>query len=73
LSDLSSPFATYPLASDCYTAIIIDNRLYLGGGYKLHIFEVTTSLTQPLKLVTVIETTSKVRKALRVGQELLLG
>jgi len=34
---------------------------------------VTSSLTQPLKPVTVIATVSWVRKILRVGNELLLG
>ena len=73
LSDLSSPIATYPLGGRCRSGIITDNRLYLGGYYKLHIFEVTTSITQPLKLVTVIQTESWVYKTLRAGHELLLG
>ena len=74
LSDLSSPIATYPLASgQCHSGIITDNRLYLGGGKKLHIFEVATSITQLLKLVTVIPTESIVLKILRAGHELLLG
>ena len=72
LSDLSSPIATYPLGGRCPSGIINDNRLYLSG-WKLHIFEVTTSITQPLKLVTVIETESRVTKILRAGHELLLG
>ena len=58
LSDLSSPIATYPLDAWCTSGIIADNRLYLGGYKKLNIFEVTTSITQPLKLVTVIPTES---------------
>jgi hypothetical protein len=53
--------------------MITDNYLYLGGDKKLHIFEVTTSITQPLMLVTVIVTESVVLKILRVGHELLLG
>jgi hypothetical protein len=74
LSDPSSPIATYPLGGWCYSGIITDNRLYLGGEKKLHIFEVmTTSSTQPLKQVTVIDTAHWVNKILRVGQELLLG
>jgi hypothetical protein len=55
LSDLSSPIATYPLCGECYSGIITDNRLYLSGGNKLHIFEVATSITQPLMLVTIIQ------------------
>jgi hypothetical protein len=72
MSDLSSPIATYPLHGGCDSGIVIDNRLYLGG-WKLKIFEVTTSISQPLKPVTVINTESNVYKILRVGHELLLG
>ena len=57
LSDLYSPIATYPLGGQCFSAIITDNCLYLGGGYeKLHIFEVSDSISQPLKQVKVIDT-----------------
>ena len=73
LSDLSSPIATYPLGGWCHSGIITDNRLYLGGDYKLYIFEVTNSITQPLKPVTVIDTANGVLKILRAGHELLLG
>ena len=73
LSDLSSPIATYPLGGQCYSGIITDNRLYLRGDKKLHIFEATTSITQPLKPVTVLTTKSFVYKILRAGHELLLG
>jgi hypothetical protein len=57
LSDISSPIATYPLGGGCYSGIITDNRLYLGGWKKLHIFDVTTSISQPLKQFKVIDTT----------------
>jgi hypothetical protein len=74
LSDPSSPIATYPLGGKCFSGIITDNRLYIRADKKLHIFEVmTTSSTQPLNPVTVIDTKDWVRKILRVGQELLLG
>ena len=74
LSDPSSPIATYPLGGWCYSGIIAGNRLYLAGEKKLHIFEViTTSSTQPLNPVTVIDTKDSVYKILRVGHELLLG
>jgi hypothetical protein len=75
LSDLFSliAIASYPLGDWCCSGIIADNRLYLGGGKKLHIFEVTTSITQPLMPVTVIDTASWVYKILRVGNELVLG
>jgi hypothetical protein len=73
LSDLYSPIATYPLGGYCFSGIITDNRLYLRGGKKLHIFEVSASISQPLKQVKVIDTESYVFKILKVGQELLLG
>jgi hypothetical protein len=73
LSHLYSPIATYPLGGQCKSGIITDNCLYLGGGNKLHIFEVTASISQPLKQVIVIDTQDWVNKILRVGQELLLG
>jgi hypothetical protein len=73
LNDLSSPFATYPLGSLCYSGIITDNRLYLCADEKLHIFEVTTSINKPLIVFTIIDTASYVAKTLKVGQELLLG
>ena len=33
VGDLTSPSATYPLDNRCYSALISDNRLYLGGEY----------------------------------------
>ena len=72
-SNLTSPSATYPLGDKCYSALISENRLYLGGVNKLHIFEVTPFLTEPLKPVTQIPTKSKVYKILRVGDDLLLA
>ena len=73
VGDLTSPSATYPLGVFCYSGFIIENRLYLGGDYKLHIFEVTPSLTEPLTPVTQIPTKDYVNKILRVGDDLLLG
>jgi hypothetical protein len=73
VSDLTSPSATYPLDTLCYSGLITDNRLYLGGIYKLHIFEVSPSLTEPLTPVTKIPTNDSVKKILRVGDDLLLG
>jgi hypothetical protein len=70
---LTSPCKTYPLSQHCYSALIIENRLYLGGVYKLHIFEVTPSLTQPLTPVTQIPTKKSVLKILKVEDGLLLG
>ena len=73
LSNLLTPIATYPIGSRCWSGIINENRLYLGGEKKLHIFEATTSITQPLIMLTVIDTASGVSKILKVGHELLLG
>ena len=74
MSDLSSPIATYPASGGSSSCIITDNHLYLGGGYgKLHIFEINTSISQPLKPVKVIDTADDVNKILIVGKELLLG
>ena len=74
VGDLTSPSATYPLKSRGYSALITDNRLYLGGSKQLIIFEVTPSLTEPLIPVTKISTKSNVDiKILRVGDDLLLG
>ena len=73
LSNLSSPIASYPLGDKCYSGIITENRLYLGGRKKLNIFEVTDSITEPLILVKVIATRSSTNKILRVAHELLLG
>ena len=73
VGDLTSPSATYPLGDRCFSALISDNRLYLGGEYKLHIFEVIPSLTEPLRPVTMSPTENWVFKILRVGDDLLLG
>jgi hypothetical protein len=78
LSDLTSPSATYPLHTDCNSALIIEKRLYLcgcylDGWYHLHIFEMNPSLTEPLTPFTKIPTESPVYKILRVGDDLLMG
>jgi hypothetical protein len=78
VGDLTSPPATYPLADldICYSALIADNRLYLGGIGKLQIFEVTTSITEPLIPVTKISTNGGqcgVYKIMRVGDDIFLG
>jgi hypothetical protein len=73
LDHLTSPYATYQLGDDCFSGLITENRLYLGGTYELHIFEVTPSLTEPLTPVTQIPTEHYVLKILRMGDVLLLG
>ena len=56
VEDLTSPSASYPKLDKCYSVLIAENRLYLGGVRKLHILEVTPSLTEPLTPVTKIPT-----------------
>jgi hypothetical protein len=75
LSDLTCPSATYKLGGNekGYSALITENHLYVGGSSNLHIFEVTSSLNEPLIPVTKIPTNSLVFKILRVGDELILG
>jgi hypothetical protein len=73
MSDLTSPIVTYPLDGRCYSAMITDDHLYLGGNKKLYVFKVSESLTQPLISVTSTTTKSLVNKILRLGNELLLG
>ena len=73
MSDHTSPIATYRLGGMCFSVIIADNLLYLGGDEKLHIFELTTFITQPLIQFKVIDTKDWVRKILRVGNQLILG
>jgi hypothetical protein len=67
LSDITSPVVTYSLCSECNSGMISDNRLYLGGCFYFKIYELTTSLTQPLTPVAEITTKSYVYKILRVG------
>jgi len=55
VSDHTSLIATYQLGGRCISGIIADNYLCLGG-YKLQVFEVTISLTQPLVPVKVFDT-----------------
>jgi hypothetical protein len=73
ISDHTSPIATYQLGSQCRSGIITDNYLYLGGEDELHIFEATSSLTQPLIPCKSIKTKGYVFKILRVCNELILG
>ena len=73
MNKLKSPIATYQLASDCDTGMIINERLYLGGHRSLCVFKVTDSLTRPLKQLKYISTYRDPNKILRVGNELILG
>ena len=48
MSDNESPIGNYELKGLCKSGIIADNHLYLGDNSRLLVFEVTTSLTQPI-------------------------
>ena len=68
VGDLHTLVASYPLGEgSCKAGIITDNHLYLCWGKKLHVFIVTSSLTEPLIPVTMIETKNWVSKIVRVG------
>ncbi len=44
VSDYTSPIATYPMSGGCYSGMITDNLLILGGMKKLYVLKVTISL-----------------------------
>jgi hypothetical protein len=67
MSDITSSIAAYSLRHWCYSAMISDNRLYLGGHCYLKIFILTKSVIQPLTPVTEIATKDDVYKIMRVG------
>ena len=73
LGDLTSPSVPYQIGSRCTSALITDKRLYLGGFRELHIFEVTSTLTEPLTLLTKIVLEAYPFKIFRMGDDLLLG
>jgi len=74
LSDLTMPIANYQVCTEGWivSSLIDGNHLYIGGR-NLHVFEITCSLSQPLKPLPDIITKFFVNKMLRVGHELLLG
>jgi hypothetical protein len=74
MSNLTTPIEAQQRRDKCYSGMIIDDHLYLGGANKLHVFSVASSPNEPpLIPVTVINTKGLVYKILRVGNELLLG
>ena len=73
-SDFTSPIATYVIPEKCWSGLIVNNCLFLGGGSsKIIVFEIGTSLTEPLKLLTSIKTEYSIIKVIKLGQELVLG
>ena len=73
INDLTSPIASYPLNGQSFSCLVSDNRLYINGGSILYVFEVSTSLIEPLVEVSQIIVAKYVMKILRKGSELLLG
>ena len=73
-SNLSAPIASYKIDCNCYSCIIADNKLFLGGEKALYVFKVTAALLkQPLELLKKITTEDRVNKLLRVNHELLVS
>jgi hypothetical protein len=73
INDLTSPIASYPLNGQSFSCLVSENRLYINGGSIMHVFEVSTSLTEPLVEVSQIIIAKYVMKIVREGSELLLG
>ena len=68
------PIASYRLGEVCCSAKIIENRLYLGWETRqfVQVFEVPTSLTEPLTFVKEIKTKDSVFYILRNRHELMI-
>jgi hypothetical protein len=69
------PIANYQVFGEGWIIpkLIDGNHLYLSESRNVRVFEITSSLSQPLKQLPDIITNSWVSKMLRVGHELLLG
>jgi hypothetical protein len=75
VSNHTSPIATYVLPGGrCSSGLIADNCLFLGGfDRNISVYEISTSLTEPLKPFAIIETSYHICKIIKVGQELVLA
>jgi hypothetical protein len=74
VSDHKSPIATYQLKGLCSSGIITDNHLYLSDFDRLYVFEVTTSVNQPLLTPKIFDTKKlAANKMLRVQDEIILA
>jgi hypothetical protein len=55
INNMEKPIACYKLNGESFSCLVTENRLYINGSKHgvtiLHIFEVSTSLTQPLNYV----------------------
>jgi hypothetical protein len=70
MSDLTSSVATYDLSGDCLSGLIADNFLFLGSVKNIIVYEISFSLTDPLKQKACIETSDNIYKMRKEGQEI---
>jgi hypothetical protein len=72
MSDLTSPIATYDLPSNCYSGIIAERCLFLGvkdgNSNYIIVYEISTSVTEPLIKLYRIQARSDIFKMMNVGQ-----
>ena len=76
MSDLTSPIATYEFPGDCCSGLIADNLLFFLGGFdyiNIIVYQISTSLKQPLRQLAAIETHEWTNKIIKLGKELVLG
>ena len=73
LKALESPVARYQLKGQSFSCLVAENRLFVSGGYTLHVFKVKASSNEPLEFVTKIIMSSYPQKIARIGSELVLG
>ena len=73
VSDLTSPIASFDLPENCISGLIANNCLFLGASNCIIVYEISASLTEPLKQLSKIKTIEWILKMITVGQELVLG
>lgn len=70
---MSELIGTYRVDDRCQTGIVIDDRIYICCECNLLIYEVTSQLSDPLKIVTTIPIRGKVNKLLSLKNKLMLA
>ena len=73
MSDLSSPIATYDHRGGAESGLIADNCLFFGSFTYIIVYEISASLTEPLKALASIRTSLLIYKMIKVGKDILLG
>ena len=73
VSNLALPIASYDLPENCISGLIANNCLFLGASNCIIVYEISASLTSPLKQLSKIQTIEWILKMITVGQELVLG